>query len=99
MENDDEQLSMVVTSVSDGSIVGIYGGRNQNGVQELNRATSKSYQPGSSAKPILDYGPAIEYNNASPGTYVLMNQCLTQMDNLLKTGMVHIMVKLLCVMP
>lgn len=29
MENDDEQLSMVVTSVSDGSIVGIYGGRNQ----------------------------------------------------------------------
>ncbi len=69
-KNDDEQLSMVVTSVSDGSIVGIYGGRNQNGVQELNRATSKSYQPGSSAKPILDYGPAIEYNNASPGTYV-----------------------------
>lgn len=69
-KNDDEQLSMVVTSVSDGSIVGIYGGRNQNGVQELNRATSESYQPGSSAKPILDYGPAIEYNNASPGTYV-----------------------------
>ena len=69
-KNDDEQLAMVVTSVSDGSIAGIYGGRNQNGVQELNRATSEHYQPGSSAKPILDYGPAIEYNNASPGTYV-----------------------------
>ena len=69
-KNDDEQLAMVVTNVSDGSIVGIYGGRNQNGVQELNRATEEKYQPGSSAKPILDYGPAFEYNNASPGTYV-----------------------------
>ncbi len=68
-KNDDEQVAMSVINVNDGSISGIYGGRNQKGVQEFNRATSESYQPGSSAKPIFDYGPAIEYNNASPGTY------------------------------
>lgn len=70
-KNNKEQLSMVVTSVSDGSVVALYGGRNQNGVKQLNRATLERYQPGSTAKPIVDYGPAIEYSNASPGTYYL----------------------------
>lgn len=70
-KNTKEQLSMVVTSVSDGSIIALYGGRNQSGVQQLNRATLEKYQPGSTAKPIIDYGPAIEYGNASTGTYYL----------------------------
>lgn len=70
-KNNKEQLSMVVTSVSDGSVVALYGGRNQSGVKQLNRATLERYQPGSTAKPIVDYGPAIEYSNASPGTYYL----------------------------
>lgn len=70
-KNDKEQLSMVVTSVEDGSIAAIYGGRNQTGARLMNRATRRKYQPGSTAKPIFDYAPAIEYNNASSGTYYI----------------------------
>jgi len=70
-KNDKEQMAVAITSVTDGSLVAIYGGRNQKGMLELNRATSTSYQPGSAAKPIIDYGPAIEYGNASTGTYYL----------------------------
>jgi len=57
------QVGAAVTSVQDGSILGIGAGRNYiaNG---LNRATVRN-QPGSTIKPIIDYGPLIEYNNAS----------------------------------
>ncbi len=63
------QTSSVVTSISDGSIKGMTPGR---GYEPLgvNRATSYQIdkrQPGSTAKPLVDYGPLIEYNNASTG--------------------------------
>ena len=63
------QIASVVTSVEDGSIVAIGPGRNYV-AQGDNRATDSSrfrQQPGSTAKPIVDYGPLIEYNNASTG--------------------------------
>ena len=56
---------MAVTSVSDGSIVAIGPGRNYV-PQGDNRATFRQ-QPGSTIKPIIDYAPLIEYNNASTG--------------------------------
>lgn len=61
------QNGIAVTSTIDGSILALGGGRNfiKTG---LNRATDIKRQPGSTAKPIFDYGPMIEYNNASTGT-------------------------------
>ncbi len=61
------QNGIAVTSTKDGSIVALGSGRNfiKSGT---NRATDIKRQPGSTAKPIFDYGPLIEYNNASTGT-------------------------------
>ena len=69
--NDVIQVAIVVTDVNDGSITAVDGRRNQTGERQLNLATDKkiTFQPGSTAKPIFAYGPLIEYNNASTGTY------------------------------
>lgn len=61
--NDKDQLGVAVTSVENGGLLAIGGGRNYT-PKGLNRATVKR-QPGSTAKPIFDYGPLIEYNNVS----------------------------------
>ncbi len=66
--NDRIQIGLAITNVKDGSITAIDGGRNQTTQRAFNRALSKNYQPGSTIKPIIDYGPYIEYNNGSPGT-------------------------------
>jgi len=77
--NDKIQFGMAITSVKDGSILGLSGGRNYQpkgthrgvgydnyGIEGINR------QPGSTAKPIFDYGPYIEYiDGASTGTIFL----------------------------
>lgn len=62
------QIGLVITDVKDGSITAIDGDRNQDRVLSYNRATQMKTQPGSTIKPILDYGPYLEYNNGSPGT-------------------------------
>lgn len=61
--NEKDQVGIAVTSVLDGSLLSISGGRGYTPLG-LNRATVKR-QPGSTAKPIFDYGPLIEYNNVS----------------------------------
>ncbi len=66
--NDNIQIGLAITNVKDGSITAIDGGRNQTVQRAFNRALSTHYQPGSTIKPIMDYGPYIEYNNGSPGT-------------------------------
>lgn len=61
--DDKDQVGIAVTSVEDGSILALGAGRNY-----ANRGTNRAIlrkQPGSTAKPIFDYGPLIEYNNAS----------------------------------
>src|SRR5574344_235864 len=63
------QVGIAITNTKDGSVVAVDGGRNQTTERAFNRATQMSRQPGSTAKPIFDYGPLIEYNNASTGTY------------------------------
>lgn len=66
-ENDTVQAGIAVTNVDDGSIVAVGGGRNINAAATLNHATQIKKQIGSTAKPLYDYGPAIEYLNWSTG--------------------------------
>ena len=64
------QVAIIVTDTNDGSILAVDGRRNQTGERDLNLATGQArFQPGSTAKPIFAYGPAIEYNNESTGKY------------------------------
>lgn len=62
-KDDKDQVGIAVTSVEDGSILALGAGRNYVATG-TNRAILKK-QPGSTAKPIFDYGPLIEYNNVS----------------------------------
>lgn len=68
--NENTQAGIAVVDVKTGAIVAVGGSRNRTGEMELNRATQISRQIGSTAKPLYDYAPAIEYNNAS--TYSLL---------------------------
>jgi len=65
--NDKVQVGVAVTDVETGAILAISGGRNTV-ARGWNRATKLNNHPGSSAKPIFDYGPGIEYNNWSTYT-------------------------------
>ena len=62
--DDKVQFGIAITSVKDGSIVALSGGRNYT-AKGLNRATDIKRQPGSTAKILFDYGPYIEYLNGS----------------------------------
>jgi len=64
------QAGIVVTNVNDGTIVAIGAGRNRE-AGDWNYATHTYRQPGSTAKPLFDYGPGFEYNDYS--TYTLFN--------------------------
>lgn len=65
--NDKIQNGIAVTSTKDGSITALGPGRNYL-ARGINRADERR-NPGSTAKIIVDYGPLIEYNNASTGTF------------------------------
>ena len=70
-KNEVVQAAMAVIDVNDGSIAAIGAGRNKKTERSLNYATSIKRHPGSTAKPIFDYGPAIEYLNWSTGQTVV----------------------------
>lgn len=57
--NDDMQVGSSVQNVHNGQIVAVVGGRDY-GAFNLNRSTIKQ-QPGSSLKPIVDYGAGFEF--------------------------------------
>jgi len=57
------QAGVGVVDTKTGQILAIGGGRNRNGERMFNFATMINKQIGSTAKPLFDYGPAIEYNN------------------------------------
>lgn len=69
--DDKVQTGVAVLDSETGKILAIGNGRNKSGALQLNNATSISRQPGSSAKPLFDYGPGIEYNDWS--TYQLFD--------------------------
>lgn len=64
-ENDKVQAGSIVLDVNTGGIVAVANGRNMTGVWNFNYATDIKRQIGSTAKPLYDYGPGIEYNNWS----------------------------------
>ena len=55
------QAGITLLDSSTGAIRAIGGGRNQTVQRGINYATDIRRQPGSTIKPIVDYGPAIEY--------------------------------------
>ena len=69
--NDKVQTGVSVLDSETGKILAIGSGRNRQGANSYNYATQIKRQPGSSAKPLFDYGPGIEYNNWS--TYQLFD--------------------------
>ena len=62
--NDAVQGAAAIIDVDTGKVVALAGGRNKTGL-DMNLATQGKKQIGSTAKPIFDYGPAIEYLNWS----------------------------------
>jgi len=69
--NDAVQCGIAVTDVDTGAVVAIGAGRNQKGERLYNYATDIRRHPGSTAKPLLDYGPAIEYEGWGSGTSII----------------------------
>ncbi|WLV25942.1 PBP1A family penicillin-binding protein [Aciduricibacillus chroicocephali] len=65
------QVGMTVVDTKTGEIRAIGGNRNNENVDGWNNAIMGGQQPGSTAKPIVAYGPAIEYNKWS--TYHQIN--------------------------
>ncbi|MGM9923387.1 MAG: PBP1A family penicillin-binding protein [Bacillus sp. (in: firmicutes)] len=59
------QAGVTLLDTTTGEIRAIGGGRNQNVKRGFNYATDIKRQPGSTIKPILDYGPAIEFEKWS----------------------------------
>ncbi|TCJ05468.1 transglycosylase domain-containing protein [Cytobacillus praedii] len=59
--NDEFQAGITLLDTKTGEIRAIGGGRNQEVKRGFNYATDSKRQAGSTFKPIMDYGPAIEY--------------------------------------
>ncbi len=55
------QLSIAIVDNKNGALVAVGAGRNRTGERQMNYATMINRHPGSTIKPILDYGPAFEY--------------------------------------
>jgi membrane peptidoglycan carboxypeptidase len=66
--NDVVQAGIAITDINTGEIVALGGGRNIVGERVFNFATMLNKQIGSTAKPLFDYGPGIEFNNWSTYT-------------------------------
>lgn len=82
------QGSAVAVDSKTGKIIAVGAGRNRTGERTFSYATDISRQIGSTAKPLFDYGPAIEYENYStahvfndrPITYTGTNQKIVNYD-------------------
>lgn len=71
--DDKVQSGVSVLDSQTGKILAVGNGRNRSndGVNSFNYTTQIKRQPGSTAKPLFDYGPGIEYNHWS--TYTLFD--------------------------
>ncbi len=65
--NDEVQSALTVVDTETGAIRAIGAAREYSGDVRRNYATARDRQIGSTIKPLLDYGPAIEYLNWSTG--------------------------------
>ncbi len=74
-DNEDFQAAVTLLDTKTGQIKAIGSGREDTGQQRgFNIATDDKRQPGSAIKPILDYGPAIEYLQWSTGHILVDDQ-------------------------
>lgn len=64
-KDDVVQAGIAVTDVNTGAVIAIGAGRNRTTSQSFNFATQAIRQPGSTAKPLFDYAPGIEFENWS----------------------------------
>jgi len=62
------QVGLAMIDNKTGAILAVGAGRNKNSELSLNYATQIKRHPGSTAKPLFDYGPGIEFNNWSTYT-------------------------------
>ncbi len=69
-KDDKVQAGVAIVDINTGALVAVGGGRNRTGARQLNYATDITRQIGSCAKPLFDYGPAFEYNNAGLASQV-----------------------------
>lgn len=69
-ENDAVDTGIAVVDVNTGELAAVGTGRNNTGELSFNNATMANRQIGSTAKPLFDYAPAIEYEDWS--TYNLV---------------------------
>lgn len=69
--NDKIQNAVVMLDTKTGAVRSVNGGRKQTTLLGYNRATDNSRSTGSTIKPVIDYGPAIEYLNYSTGQTIM----------------------------
>ena len=62
------QAGIAVLDSTSGKILAVGAGRNRTGAKSYSYATDINRQIGSSAKPLFDYGPGMEFNNWSTYT-------------------------------
>ncbi|USS91105.1 PBP1A family penicillin-binding protein [Fructilactobacillus carniphilus] len=87
--NNDFQIGATMTNPNNGKVVAMLGSRKQNVQFGLNRAVQTDHSSGSTMKPLMDYGPAIEYLNYptyqplkdTPYTYPGTDRKLHDFDN------------------
>ena len=65
--DDNVQNAVVMLDSTTGAVRAINGGRKQTNLLAYNRTVQNDRSTGSTIKPIMDYGPAIEYLNYSTG--------------------------------
>lgn len=70
-ENDLVQAGIVMTTSETGEVIAVGAGRNKNTQLTFNYATHTNKQIGSTAKPIFDYGPAVEYLGWGTVNYIV----------------------------
>lgn len=73
-KNDYVQAASVVIDNKTGAMIAVGAGRNKTSELSFNYATEGRRHPGSTAKPIIDYGPAIEYLGWGSGQTIVDDQ-------------------------
>lgn len=66
-QDQEQQAAVTIVDPQTGAVLTEVGGRFNDGLSNYNRASSSNRSSGSAIKPILDYGPAIEYLNWGTG--------------------------------
>jgi penicillin-binding protein 2A len=78
MNGEKMQSSMVIIDNDTGGIVAMTGGRDYASKMTFNRATNKERSPGSTIKPLIVYGPALE--SGKYNAYSKLNDTLTDFN-------------------